>query len=304
MEKTKKFCLKVAGVDKGLRLDQYIAKNLKLPISRSRIQRLINAGKISLNQKLVKAHCKVKEDDVVYISLPPPVKPKVLPEKIPMEITFEDGDVLVINKPAGMITHPAQGVYSHTLVNALLNYGCPLSTVNGPLRPGIVHRLDKDTSGLMVIAKNDFAHHKLAQQFRQHTIKRKYIAIVAGGVAHNEGVIDLPIARHPQNRQKMAVSFLKKARHALTRYRVLKRYNDVSVLELSPHTGRTHQLRVHLKFLGYPILGDKRYGRSSSFKRLSLHAKVLGFQHPRTEEFIEFRSELPQSFRDFLSSLK
>lgn len=299
-----KFCLKVGSIDKGLRLDQYLIKNLEVPISRSRIQSLIKTGSVIVNQEPAKAHYKVKQNDIVLINIPPASRTEVLPQELPLEIVFEDDDLLVLSKPAGMVTHPAGTQYSHTLVNALLNYGCQLSTINGPLRRGIVHRLDKDTSGLLVIAKNDFAHQKLAQQFRKHTVKRKYIAMVKGGVAHNEGEIDLPIGRHPQNRKKMVVSFLKKSRNALTRYRVLKRYKNVSLLELSPYTGRTHQLRVHLKFCGHPILGDKRYGKTSDFSRLALHATILGFRHPRTEEFVEFQSNIPESFKSFLRELK
>ena len=299
-----KFCLKVDSIDKGLRLDQYLIKNLEVPISRSRIQSLIKTGSVIVNHEPAKAHYKVKENDIVLINIPPASRTEVLPQELPLEIIFEDDDLLVLNKPAGIVTHPAGAQYSHTLVNALLNYGCQLSTINGPLRRGIVHRLDKDASGLLVIAKNDFAHQKLAQQFRKHTVKRKYIAMVKGEVAHNEGEIDLPIGRHPQNRKKMAVSFLKKSRNALTRYRVLKRYKNVSLLELSPYTGRTHQLRVHLKFCGHPILGDKRYGKTSDFSRLALHATVLGFRHPRREEFVEFQSNIPESFKSFLRELK
>lgn len=299
-----KFCLKVFGIDKSLRLDQCIIKNLKVSISRSRIQRLIKEGQIFVNGRPAKAHYKVKEDDVLLIAIPQSPKPQALPEKIPLDVVFEDDDLLVVDKPAGMVTHPAAGSHSRTLVNALLNYGCPLSTINGPLRPGIVHRLDKDTSGLLVIAKNDFAHQALAKQFRKHTVRRKYIALVKGSLAHNEGEIDYPLARDAQNRQKMAVSFLKKSRPALTRYRVLKRYEHVSVLELTPHTGRTHQLRVHLKFCGHPILGDARYGRAGDFERLALHAQVLGFCHPRTKEYIEFQSDIPRAFKGFLKAQK
>ena len=296
--------LKVTAEDQGLRLDQYIIKHLGLPISRSRIQRLIKEKKISANQKPVKAHYKVKTYDILSVNIPDAPKPKVLPEKIPLDIIFEDQDILIINKPDGLVTHPAASCNAHTLVNALLNYGCSLSTVNGPKRPGIVHRLDKDTSGAMVIAKNDFAHLKLAEQFRAHTVKRKYIAIVSGKLDHNEGLIDYPLARDPKNRQRMTVIFLKNSKPALTRFRVLKRYKEASLLELTPHTGRTHQLRVHLKFCGHPILGDRRYGKGGRFQRLFLHAQALGFRHPRTDKFVEFSSELPECFKDFLEELK
>lgn len=296
------FFLKVSEIDKGLRLDRYIIKNLKLPISRSKIQQLIKSEKIFVNQKPVKAHYKVKEGDLLKINIPEPPKTLVLPEEIPLDIIFEDSDLLIINKPSGMMTHPAQGRYSNTLVNALLNYGCQLSTLGGPLRPGIVHRLDKDTSGLMVIAKNDFAHQDLAEQFRSHAVKRKYIAIVKGRVLQEQGYIDYPLARHPQDPRKIVVSFNKRSREALTRYRVLKRYRQLTLLELKPHTGRTHQLRVHLKFCGHPILGDRRYSRADSFSRLALHATSLCFRHPRTKKFIEFHSALPACFDNFLKS--
>jgi 23S rRNA pseudouridine1911/1915/1917 synthase len=303
VEKTKNFCLQVGKEDKGLRLDQYIIKNLDLAISRSRIQQLIREQKITVNGKSTKAHYKVKEEDKLSIAIPAPESPAVLPENIPLDIVFEDEDILVINKPEDMVTHPASGNYSRTLVNALLYYGCSLSTINGPTRPGIVHRLDKDTSGLMVVAKNDFAHQKLAKQFQKHTVERKYVAIVKGRIEHDQGVIDYPLARDPRHRQQFTVSF-SKSKDALTRYRVLKRYKKVTLLELAPHTGRTHQLRVHLKFLGYPILGDTRYGKSNDFQRMALHATVLGFQHPRTGEFVQFHSDVPGSFSSYLQGFQ
>ena len=299
-----KFSLEVSIEDRGLRLDQYIIDRLDLPISRSRIQRLINAGHITVNGDSAKAHYKVKQNDSLLVNIPPPSEPKVLPQEISLDILFEDDDILVVNKPEGMVTHPAVGNYSGTLVNALLGQGYELSAISGPLRPGIVHRLDKETSGVMVVAKTDFAHQKLARQFQAHTVKRRYVAAVRGRLAHNEGVIDLPIGRDIHNRQKMAVNFLKKSRPALTRYKVLKRYRAATVLELTPHTGRTHQLRVHLESLNHPVLGDARYGRAAGFKRLALHAVLLGFEHPRTGEFAEFRSELPESFTALLESLK
>jgi len=299
-----KFSFKVISEDTGIRLDQYILKKIDLSISRSRIQSLITSEDITVNQKPAKANYKVKEGDILLINVPQEPNLKALAEDIPLEIVFEDEDILLVNKPEGLVTHPAPGNYEHTLVNALLGYGCSLSSVNGPIRPGIVHRLDKATSGVMVVAKNDFSHHRLARQFQKHTIQREYTAIVKGVVACNEGVIDLPIARDVQNRQKMAVSFLTTSRPALTRYKVIKRYNETTLILLTPHTGRTHQLRVHLKALNHPILGDKRYGRQGTFKRLALHASFLAFVHPRTKKVVQFRVELPSSFQEIIEALK
>jgi len=298
--------LKVGLSDRDLRLDQYIHKHIGLSISRSRIQSLISSGRVSLpsRTKALKAHYKVKENDLLVVNIPPPLKSQVLPEQIPLEIIFEDQDILIINKPTGMVTHPAVGNYSQTLVNALLYYGCSLSTVNGPSRPGIVHRLDKGTSGVMVVAKNDFSHLRLARKFQKHTIIREYQAIVKGEVAHDQGIIDYPLARDINNRKKIAVSFRKDARAALTKYSVIKRYKTITLLKLFPQTGRTHQLRVHLKHCGHPILGDHQYGQASSFSRLALHAVLLGFEHPRTGKLMEFSSDIPECFKIFLDSLK
>jgi len=291
------FRLQVLPEDSGLRLDQYIIKNLETVLSRSRVQSLIKTHQVLINQRPTKAHYKVKQNDAVVINIPPVSPPTVTPEKIPLEIVFEDDDLLVVNKPTGMVTHPAVGNYEHTLVNALLGYGCQLSAINGSLRPGIVHRLDKDTSGLLVVAKNDFAHQKLTKQFSKHSVIRKYIALVKGRVAYDQGVIDYPLGRDTQNRQKFAVSFLKNSKEAVTRYSVLARYNATTLLELTPETGRTHQLRVHLRFLGHPILGDPKYGSAASFNRLALHATTLGFVHPRTGKLVDFQSEPPECFR-------
>lgn len=299
-----KFSFQVLDEDKGLRLDQYVIKKIDISISRSRIQSLIVSGNITVNQKSAKANYKVKVSDVLLLNIPPAAKPQTDPENIPLEIIYEDEDILIVNKPEGMVTHPAPGNYEHTLVNALLGYGCPLSSVNGPLRPGIVHRLDKATSGVMVIPKNDLTHHRLARQFQKHSIYRQYLAVVEGVISHDEGIIDLPIGRDTQNRQKMVVSFLKQSRHALTKYKVLKRYKQATLVELTPETGRTHQLRVHLKALEHPILGDKRYGKVAGFNRLALHALLLGFKHPRSKKFVQFRSEIPKSFQELLELIK
>lgn len=302
----KQFQFAVTVKDTGLRLDQFILKNLSAAegISRSKIQQLIKTGNIRLKEhNNIKAHYKVRENDLVVITIPAAEKIELLPEDIPLEIIYEDTDLLVINKPCGMVTHPAAGNFTHTLVNALLHYGCSLSTVNGPARPGIVHRLDKDTSGLIVVAKNDYAHHNLAKQFRNHTVLRKYIAIVKGHPAQNEGIIDYPLARHPGDRKKIAVSFNRNAKSALTRYKVLKRLKDATLIELCPYTGRTHQLRVHLKFCGHPILGDQRYGSGTSFERMALHATIIGFVHPRTGKPVEFHIDIPEGFKKFLAKM-
>jgi 23S rRNA pseudouridine1911/1915/1917 synthase len=220
-------------------------------------------------------------------------------ENIPLDVVYEDDDLAVINKPAGLVVHPAPGNKEHTLVNALLGRFHDLSDIN-PDRPGIVHRLDKETSGLLVVAKNNSAHLSLAKQFEKHTIKRIYVAVVRGKVEFDQDVIELPIGRHPVKRESMAVSFNEDSRSARTLYRTLKRTDKFSVMELEPYTGRTHQLRVHLAFLGHPILGDKKYGKHNDFSRLALHAKILGFSHPRTGKFIEFKSEIPEEFNEFI----
>lgn len=303
MEEEKRVSLKVEEGSQGLRLDQFIIGHLGLAVSRSRIQQLIDEKEVTVNQRPAKAHYKTKKGDSVMVVIPAPKSPQALPEDIPLDIVFEDEDILVINKPKDMVIHPACGNYSHTLVNALLHYGCKLSTISGPTRPGIVHRLDKDTSGLMVVAKNDLAHQNLARQFQKHTVQRKYIAIVKGKVEHDEGVIDYPLARHPQHRQQFTVSYLK-SKEALTKYKVLKRYKDVTLLELMPHTGRTHQLRVHLKFLGHSILGDTRYGKANDFERMALHAVELGFYHPRSGDFVSFKLDIPKSFSGYLDRMQ
>lgn len=312
------YTLKVRPQDSGQRLDIFLAdfsKRNNLGLSREFIKKLILSGNISLkNVKGLKPHHKIKTADEIIVNLEDKKTAALKPESIPLEIIYEDQDLAIINKPAGLVVHPAVGNYEHTLVNALLYHFKQLSDIN-PQRPGIVHRLDKDTSGLLVIAKNNFSHLALAEQFSQHTIKRKYIALVKGKVEFDESVIELPIGRHPYKRKNMSVGFGKKMRFAKTRYRTLKRRKDFSVLELEPYTGRTHQLRVHLAFLGHPILGDTKYGKNNQFsplqtlgrqvsvtglKRLALHARYLGFKHPRTAKFMEFSSDIPEEFKEFL----
>ena len=295
--------IEVHSEQSGMRLDMFISdfsqKN-KLGLSRTFIQGLIKSGKVFLGKEaLIKPHYKVKAGEELRVLIGYDKKEALVPEEIPLEIVYEDEDLAVINKPCGLVVHPAPGNLEHTLVNALLHSFKNLSDVN-PLRPGIVHRLDKETSGLLVIAKNNFTHHALAAQFEKHSIERTYIALVKGKMEFDENVIELPIARHPIKRENMAVSFKEEARFAKTHYRTLKRFKEFSMLELKPYTGRTHQLRVHLAFLGHPILGDKKYGKHNDFMRLALHAKSLSFLHPRTGKLIGFDSEVPKEFRELI----
>lgn len=284
--------------DKNLRLDLFLLKNLtqsEINISRTFIKNLIDEGRVTLNKGILKPNYKVKLLDKIVVDLILPKGPQVNPEKINLNILYEDDDIIIVNKPAGLVVHPGAGNLTGTLVNALLNHTKNLSTIN-PLRPGIVHRLDKDTSGLMVVAKNNKAHLYLIKQFSKHDIKKLYIAVVKGKVEFDEGVIDIPIMRHTRDRKKMSVGFTESAKEAKTFYKVIKRTGDYSILELTPYTGRTHQLRVHLAYLGYPILGDKKYAKSKDNCRLMLHAKLLGFIHPATKEEVEFSTKLPEEF--------
>lgn len=299
----KEYTLKVLPKEAGKRLDFLLAefsKRRHLGFSRTFIQKLILGGYVSLRGlKLKKPHCKVKTGDEIKIGIEVKLPDTSKPEFIPLDIIYEDRDLAVINKPSGMVVHPAPGNYEHTLVNALLYHFKNLSSVN-PQRPGIIHRLDKETSGLLVVAKNNSSHLSLTRQFATHSIKRKYIAIVKGRVEFDENIIELPIARAPYRRKNMAVGKGIKTKYAKTYYRTLKRAKDFSLLELEPFTGRTHQLRVHLAFLGHPILGDTKYGKNNEFSRLALHAKYIGFMHPRTGKFVEFSCDIPPEFVGFL----
>ena len=283
----------------GRRLDLFLSESLKekgLILSRTAVQKLIAEGSIKgKDQQSLKAHYKVKAADSFEISIEDKTDNSTLAEDIPLEIIYEDKDLAVINKAAGLVVHPAPGNPQHTLVNALLHRFKQLSDIN-PQRPGIVHRLDKDTSGILVIAKNNAAHLDLARQFAEHSIKRKYVALVKGRMEFDENVIELPIGRHPYKRKNMAVGFSAKTKYAKTLYRTLKRTDEFSILELEPYTGRTHQLRVHLAHLGHPILGDTKYGRNNAFPRLALHAKYLGFIHPGNGKFVEFSCAVPKGF--------
>ena len=290
------YTLKVDAKSQGERVDLFLAGHFKDKLSRRFIQQILSQGNVLLNGTKVKAHHKLKNDDEVFIQIPEQEELSIRPQDIPLDIVYEDDDLLVINKTFGMVVHPAPGNYSDTLVNALVFHCKKLSTISKPLRPGIVHRLDKDTSGLLLVAKNNQAHQFLAKQFKNHSIKRRYVALVQGEVEFDEGAIDMPLGRHPRLREKMTVTFTN-SREAKTIYRVKKRLKGITFLELEPHTGRTHQLRVHLAYLGYPILGDKKYGNKNDKCRLALHAKSIGFVHPRTKKFLEFSSELPKELK-------
>jgi 23S rRNA pseudouridine1911/1915/1917 synthase len=297
------YTIAVPPEDTGKRLDVFLmqfALENKLGLSRTFLQGLISDGEVCVSAAIVKKpHYKIKTGQQVKISVPEKKVETLEAEDIPLDVVYEDKDLAIINKPVGLVVHPAPGNYRHTLVNALLYRFKTLSHIN-PQRPGIVHRLDKDTSGIMVIAKNNAAHLNLTKQFSQHSIKRKYIALVKGKMEFNENIIEIPIGRHPFRRESMSVGFSKNTRYAKTYYRTLKRTENYSLLELEPFTGRTHQLKVHLAFLGHPILGDNKYGKNNEFIRLALHAKYIGFIHPTTGKFVEFSSEMPKEFRGFV----
>ncbi len=290
--------------DTGKRIDVFLAAETEV-LTRTHIQKLIAGGLASVNGEKVRASHKVKQGDLVRLEIPAPEGLELKPEAIPLDIYFEDSDVVVINKPRGMVVHPAAGNYSGTLVNALLFHCRDLSGINGVTRPGIVHRLDKDTSGLIMVAKNDFAHLSLAQQLKDRSITRRYLALVHGQVREETGVIDAPIGRDPGNRQKMAV-VQKNAKNAVTRYKVLQRYDNYTCLELKLETGRTHQIRVHLSFIGHPVVGDPKYGPARPHFGLTgqfLHAAALGFKHPRTGSYLEFEAPLPAELAAIIKKL-
>lgn len=293
----------------GERLDQFLVRQ-PLFLSRSQAQRLIERGLVLVNSRLKRSSYKVQLGDLIEMQLPQPQQEAVLiPEEIPLEIIYEDQDLMVINKPQGMVVHPAAGHQKGTLVNALLNHCFNLSKAGGSLRPGIVHRLDKDTSGIMLVSKTDLAHQELARQLKAREIKRRYLALVHGGVKEERGLIDAPLGRDPKERKKIAV--LAKgavgAREARTHYRVRERYSGYTLLEVSLETGRTHQIRVHLSYAGYPVAGDRVYcfrGNPLNLPGQALHAYQITFQHPRTGELLSFEAPLPKVFADVLSKLR
>ncbi|MBQ6380729.1 MAG: RluA family pseudouridine synthase [Clostridia bacterium] len=290
----------------GNRLDVVVASFFS-DVTRSRAQQLISAGDVSVNGKVQTKNYKVKAGDRLSINTPAPKPVETEPEDIPLDIRYEDEDLLVVNKPKGMVVHPAAGHESGTLVNALLFHcGKSLSGINGELRPGIVHRIDKDTSGLLVVAKNDFAHNSLARQIKAHSFTREYEAVVYGNLKTDSGTIEAAIGRHPTHRKKQAVTD-KHSRPAVTHYEVVARYEGFTHVRLRLETGRTHQIRVHMAHIGHPVAGDAVYGPKKVISSLGgqcLHARLLGFDHPRSGRYVEVESELPEYFTAFLKKLK
>lgn len=292
--------------EEDTRLDLYLSNQLD-QLSRSFIQKLIEQEKIKINGKQEKLKkYKVKENDVIEIEIPLPERLDIKPENIPIEIIYEDEDVVIVDKPQGMVVHPAPGNYSGTLVNALLYHCKTLSSINGVIRPGIVHRIDKDTSGLLMVAKNDKAHRSLAEQLKEHTIHRVYAALVHGNIKEEKGTIDAPIGRHPVDRLKMAVTD-KNSKNAVTHFEVQQRFGNYTLIEAKLETGRTHQIRVHMAYIQHPLVGDPVYGFKKEKYHLqgqALHAKVLGFLHPSTSKYMEFDSPLPDYFQKLLQIIE
>ena len=293
----------VDEVDEGSRLDQFLARRLAQNCSRSQIKKLIEAGEVQVKgEPVTSAHYRIRRGEAIQITWREKRGDETRAEAIPIDIVYEDEDLVVVNKAAGMVVHPAHGNPSHTLVNALLYHVRNLSQTGGAIRPGIVHRLDKDTSGLLVVAKSDAAHFSLAKQFKDHQIDRTYDAIVRGVVQHDEGEIDEPVGRAFLNRKKVVVR-PSGGKSALTYYRVKRRFSGATWLEIKPKTGRTHQIRVHLAHIGHPVLGDSFYGiRALGIDRQALHASQLGFQHPRTREWMNFKAPLPSDLEFLIQS--
>lgn len=287
------------------RIDKYMSILID-SLSRSFIQKMMKEEKVLVNGKPVKANYRLKTEDEICFELPEAVEPDIEPENIPLDILYEDADVLVVNKPKGMVVHPAAGHYSGTLVNALM-YHCKgsLSGINGCLRPGIVHRIDMDTTGSLIVCKNDIAHASIAAQLKEHSIVRRYRAIVWGVIKDEEGCVDVPIGRHPSDRKKMAAG-VRNGKEAVTHYRVLERFRSYTYIECRLETGRTHQIRVHMDSIGHPILGDPVYGNRKCPFQLqgqTLHAMTLGFIHPVTGEYVETTAPLPGYFQHLLDAL-
>lgn len=298
--------LTVTEENAGERIDRFLSVQCS-DISRSYLQKLIKDQLVSVNGKIVKANYKVQVNDTISVEFPEIKELDILPEDIPLDILYEDDAVLVVNKPKGMVVHPAAGHTSGTLVNAVL-FHCKgnLSGINGVLRPGIVHRIDKDTTGALLICKDDVTHRDLAEQLKEHSITRRYRAIVSGNLKEDEGTIEGPIGRHPTDRKKMAINPTH-GKEAITHYRVLERFGNATYIECRLETGRTHQIRVHMTSIGHPLLGDEIYGSTKNPYHLdgqTLHAMILGFVHPKTGEYMEFEAPLPEYFCKLLDKLR
>ncbi|MDE6776919.1 MAG: RluA family pseudouridine synthase [Oscillospiraceae bacterium] len=288
----------------GLRLDKWLAEQ-ELNLTRCAIQGLIASGNILVNQKQVSKNCRPKANAEILILIPPPEEIEIIPQDIDLDIVYEDNDLLVVNKPKGMVVHPAVGNYDETLVNALL-YHCKdsLSGINGVIRPGIVHRIDKNTSGLLIVAKNDMAHQGLAEQIKTHSFTREYEAIAVGSFSEKSGVIHAPIGRSVADRKKMCVTE-KNSKPAVTNYEVLRQYGGFAHVKLILETGRTHQIRVHLAYIGHPVYGDNIYGKAvKGTQGQCLHARKIGFVHPRTNEYLEFERPAPEYFQKLLNKFE
>lgn len=296
-----RYSFKITAGDVGKRLDKYLVERLPKEFSRAHIQKLVSEGHVILNGSVGRNSHKLDVGETIDVTIPAPVESFMEPQDIPLDIAYEDDELLVVDKPADMVVHPAPGNYNGTLVNALLYHCKDLSGIGGVSKPGIVHRIDKGTSGLLLVAKTDGAHKALAKQFKDHTIRRVYIALVNGKVELDNGIVELPIGRSPKDRKKMIVKF-EDSKDALTSYAVLERFaDDTTMIELVLGTGRTHQIRVHMAHIGHPLVGDEKYGHKDSIGRPALHAKVIGFIHPRTGKYMEFSSELPE---DMLKLIK
>ncbi len=300
-----KFVLNVEETDSGIRLDKWLASKKETDMTRTAVQNLIESGGVLVNGKTVSKNYKQKSGDVIEVTIPDPVELDAKPEDIPLDIVYEDESLLVVNKPKGMVVHPAPGNYSGTMVNALM-YHCKgrLSGINGVIRPGIVHRIDKNTSGLLIVAKTDTAHNFLAEQIKEHSFTREYELVAEGRFRETEGTVNAPIGRNPDDRKKMCVIYTN-SKNAVTHYSVIEQFEKYAHLKCRLETGRTHQIRVHMSYIGHPVLGDDVYGKP--FKGIDgqcLHAKKIGFIHPVIHEYMEFDSELPEYFKEILRKVR
>lgn len=291
----------------GIRLDKYLSDRLPDAITRSFLQKLIKEEQVTVDGKLQKANYKLKPEQTIQITIPPAEETAILPEDIPLDILYEDNDLLIVNKPKDMVVHPSAGHYTGTLVNAIM-FHCKgsLSGINGEIRPGIVHRIDKDTTGSLIICKNDESHLKIAEQIKEHSVKRIYRGIVSGTLKESEGTVEGNIGRHPIDRKKMAL-VTKGGKPAITHYRVLEQFNNAAYMEFRLETGRTHQIRVHMASIGHPLLGDTVYGNAKNPYKLNgqtLHAMTIGFIHPTTGEYLEVSAPIPEYFNALIKKLR